>query len=163
MRTVNYSDILRGSAGLAGMNYVPGDATSDIGTGAAYPDLYAMGVVPWAFFVPNKGMIQSALYFDRDNEGLQVDLWLFSQRPANQTDNSAFAVTDDNLLYCVDVIQFIGFRNANTGQISAQNNLGIVYDLGAGGSTIYAVLQARGALNIAQGALPQFQLRILPL
>lgn len=31
MRTVNYSDILRGSAGLAGMNYVPGDATSDVG------------------------------------------------------------------------------------------------------------------------------------
>lgn len=31
MRTVNYSDILRGSAGLAGMNYVPGDAASDIG------------------------------------------------------------------------------------------------------------------------------------
>lgn len=32
MRTVDYSDILRGSAGLAGMNYAPGDATSDVGT-----------------------------------------------------------------------------------------------------------------------------------
>lgn len=32
MRAVDYSDILRGSAGLAGMNYVPGDSLSDIGT-----------------------------------------------------------------------------------------------------------------------------------
>ncbi len=135
----------------------------DIVTGAAYADLDAMGVVPFAFFVPTRGMIQSAYYFDRDDEGLQVDLWLFSQRPVNQTDNGAFVVSDDNLLYCIDVVQFIGFRDANTGQVSPQNNLGIVYDLGAGGSTIYALLQARGALNIAQGSLPQFQLRILPL
>ena len=30
MRTVDYSDILRGSTALAGMNYIPGDSTSDV-------------------------------------------------------------------------------------------------------------------------------------
>lgn len=138
----------------------------DIITGAAYADLDAMGSSGVAITVPRRGVIQSAVYYDLDNEGLQVDLWLFGVNPPAQTDNSAFAVPDINLSSVIDVIQFIGFRNANTGFVSTQNSLGIAYDLGVDSNnndrtTMYAQLQARGALNIAAGSLPQFQLKIL--
>ena len=132
-----------------------------IATGAAYADLDAIGSFPFSFVVPPSGIIQSASDYDRDDEGLQVDLWLFDAPPAQQTDNSAFALADTDLDRVIDVIQFVGFRDAANGQVSTQNGLGIAYNVGAPG-IIYALLQARGALNIAAGALPGFRLRILP-
>ena len=118
-----------------------------------------MGTTAVAIAVPTKGIIQSAVYYDLDDEGLQVDLWLFEIAPANVTANSAFVVSDAQLLDVIDVIQFVGFRDANTGQVSTQNGLGIAYTASTG--FIYALLQARGALNIAAGSLPHFVLRIL--
>ena len=129
-------------------------------TGAAYADLDAMGTVAIRVAVPPSGIIQSAIYFDRDDEGLQVDLWLFDDDVADQVDNDPFALSDGNLLHVLDVISFSSFSNANTGQFSRRNSLGIDYNVPKG--FIWCQLQARGALNIAAGALPIFKLGILP-
>ena len=59
-----------------------------IATGAAYADLDALGLAV-SIDVPISGVIQSATYYDLDDEGLQVDLWLLSDKPTDQTDNSA--------------------------------------------------------------------------
>ena len=132
-----------------------------IGTGAAYADLDSMGTTAFTFTnVPSSGVIESALYFDLDDEGLQVDLWLFNAAPAAQTDNSAFALTDAELQTVIGVISFTSFSDAANGQFSARNGMGLGYVVP--GNTIYAQLQARGALNIAASNLPAFKLLIIP-
>ena len=128
-------------------------------TGAAYADLDAMGTIAFRLKVPKSGIIQSAIYYDLDDEGLQVDLWLLDERPDAQTDNAALAHSDADLLKVIDVIQFAGFRDAANGQVSPQDGLGIAYVAPSG--WLYMQLQARGALNIAAGALPTFKFTIL--
>ena len=143
---------------------VQSDMFSPVGVapGAAYADLDAIGTNAVGLAVPKSGIIQSAIYYDRDDEGLQVDLWLFSEPPAAQTDNGAFTLSDTGLSKVIDVIQFSGFRDATNGQVSTQNGLGIAYvTAAAADGQIYVQLQARGALNIAAGALPAFRLTIL--
>ena len=130
-------------------------------TGAAYADLDAIGTLPVEVAVPQSGTIMSAIYYDLDDEGLQVDLWLFSSRPGVRTENAQFDLSDGELITVIDVIQFVGFRDAASGQVSIQNGLNIAYNLGPS-SSIYIQLQARGALNIAAGSLPAFRLSILP-
>src|SRR5512146_3472264 len=93
-------------------------------TGAAYADKDSMGTSAGSFTVPPDGTIETAIYYDLDDEGLQVDLWLFDTAPAAQTDNSAFAVTDAELQTVIDVISFTSFSDANTGQVSVRRALG---------------------------------------
>ena len=131
-----------------------------IGTGAAYADKDAMGTVAGSIIVPTQGTIETAKYFDLDDEGLQVDLWLFESAPADQTDNAAFSLTDAELQTVIDVISFASFSDAANGQFSIRRALGTCYTSPTG--LIYFQLQARGALNIAASNLPAFQLEILP-
>ena len=100
------------------------------------------------------------MYHDLDDEGLQVDLWIFHEMPQSLgADNAALVAVDMDNLKVVDVIQFTGFRDANASQVSTQNGLGIAYV--APRERLWFQLQARGALNIAAANLPQFTLRIL--
>lgn len=131
-----------------------------IGTGSAYADKDAIGTVATSVTVPQSGTIETAVYYDLDDEGLEVDLWLFTAAPADQTDNSAFALTDAELQTVIDVIPFTTFSDAANGQVSFQHARGASYI--SKGGTIYAQLQARGALNIAAANLPVVELRILP-
>lgn len=131
-----------------------------IATGAAYADKDAIGTVAVRVTVPRSGIIQSATYYDLDDEGLPVDLWLFASPPGAQTDNSAFALNDQDVLAVIDVVQFSGsFFDAVNCQVCTVNGLGIAYV--APLESIWVQLQARGALNIAAGNLPNFRLRIL--
>ena len=129
-----------------------------IATGAAYADLDALGT-HFSFEVPKSGIIQSAIYFDLDDEGLQVDLWLMADAPAVQTDNSAIAFIDHDLIKVVGRLQFIAFGDAANGQFSSLTNIGLAYV--RPNKRMYAQCQARGALNIAAGNLPMFRLTIL--
>lgn len=130
-----------------------------IGTGAAYADLDAIGK-QFSFIVPYSGIIQSAVYYDLDDEGLQVDLWLFNNEPStDQTDNSAFALSDTDLLKVISVIQFSTFRDAANGQVSPKDNIGKAYVIP--NRKMWGALQARGALNIATISLPAFNIQIL--
>lgn len=146
-------------SGSAGVVTTERKTVPGITTGAAYANLDAIGTSFW-FEVPTSGIIESAAYYDLDDEGLQVDLWLFGLSIANQTDNNALVIPDDELVRVLDVLPFAGpFFDANTGQVCTLNGLGIAYSVPDG--RVYAQLQARGALNIAAGNLPVFQLRIL--
>jgi hypothetical protein len=130
-----------------------------LATGAAYQDLDALGQV-FSFVVPPSGIIQSALYYDLDDEGLQVDLLLFRDSPVQQVDNAAVALVDTEVLKAFGRIQFTAFADLATGQFANVNNLGLAY--AANGGRIWAIAQARGALNIAANNLPSFRLVILP-
>ena len=127
-------------------------------TGAAYADLDAIGT-HFRFEVPVSGVIQTAIYYDLDDEGLQVDLWLFEDAITIQTDNSAVALIDQDLVKVIGRLQFIAFGDAANGQFSPLTSLGLAYV--QPNRRMWAQLQARGALNIAAGNLPMFRLTIL--
>ncbi len=129
-----------------------------IGTGSAYADLDAFGTV-FTISVPKSGIIQTALYFDLDNEGLMMDLWLFKGPFLQTADNAALVVSDIDLLSVETVISFSNFKAGNTGQVAVQSGLGIAYVAPDG--VLYCQMQARGAVNIAAANLPSVSLRIL--
>lgn len=135
-----------------------------ITTGAAYADKDQIGSI---FVFPgltrkgiNTGIIQAADYFDLDDEGLQVDLWLYSGPVVLAADNSAHALADSDLIRVVDVIQFTTFYDAANGQFSSVKAIAKPFRT-VQGQSLYASAQARGALNIAALNLPQFRLHIL--
>lgn len=129
-----------------------------IGPAAAYADLDALGTL-FPIMVPVSGIIQTALYYDLDDEGLQVDLWLFDAPVATQTDNAALTLADPDLVKTVGRIQFTSFADAANGQVAIATNLGLAYV--APQRRLYGQVQARGALNIAAGSEPRFTLIIL--
>jgi hypothetical protein len=128
-------------------------------TGAAYADLDALGL-SFFFDVPKSGIIISANYFDLDDEGLQVDLWLLREEPTLQTDNGAMVFQDGDILKVIKRLQFTAFGDANLCQTSELDNIGRAYS--APSRRIWAQAQARGALNIAVLNMPMFSLTILP-
>jgi hypothetical protein len=127
-------------------------------TGAAYTALDAMGTV-FSFDVPASGVIQSANYFDLDDEGLQVDLWLLSARPTLQTDNGALTFSDGDMLSVIKVISFTTFHDAANCQSSEVDNIGRAFVLPA--RKMWAQVQAQGVQNIAANNIPAFSLTIL--
>ena len=129
-----------------------------IGTGAAYADLEALGL-HFFFEVPRSGVIQSAIYYDLDDEGLQVDLWLLSDAPTTQTDNGALTFIDHDLIKVITRIQFMSFADAGNGQFAESKAIGKAYVQPS--RRMWAQCQARGALNIAAGNLPQFRIDFL--
>lgn len=137
----------------------PITSPTGIGTGSAYADKDAMGTTAFSFPVPAEGIIITGTYYDLDDEGLQVDLWLFDEQPSAQTDNSAFTLTDADLQKVIGVIEFTNAKDAVNGQVMQSNGLNIAYK--AKSQLVYAQLQARGALNIASSNLPAFALSIL--
>lgn len=136
------------------VTFVPG-----VVTGAAYQALDALGTA-FAFDVPESGVIQSAVYYDADDEGLQVDLLFFRASPTQQVDNSAVSLPDTELYKALGRVQFTTFADATNGQFSNVNNIGLAYT--APGGKLWAIAQAQGALNIAAGNLPAFRLAVLP-
>ena len=129
-----------------------------IATGAAYADLDALGI-HFSFEVPQSGVIQSAIYYDLDDEGLQVDLWLLDDAPTVQTDNSAIAFIDHDLIKVITRIQFMSFADAANGQFAESKAIGKAYV--QKNKRMWAQCQARGALNIAAGNLPLFRIDFL--
>lgn len=150
---------------VAGRTLTREDTPPGIGTGAAYADLDAIGTVmtfPGVFRANvSSGLLQSARYYDLDDEGLAVDLWLFSRRPAAPTDNSALALSDADLRNVVAVVSFASFADAANGRFSQSGGLGLMVH-GSGGTDLYGIAQARGALNIAASNLPVFAIDVVP-
>lgn len=134
-----------------------------IGVAAAYADADALGT---GFTIPlpdgaRSGLLSSALYLDRDDEGLAIDLAIYSRPLATvPTDNSAFAPADTDSDYLVAVVQFTTFLNWGSHQTSFESNLGALFECERPG-LLYGYLIARGALNIAAGNLPRFRLGFL--
>jgi hypothetical protein len=136
-----------------------------ITTGAAYADGDCLGTL---MEFPNllrsgksSGLLHTALYFDLDDEGLQVDLHLFS-RPilSPGADNAAFTPSDSEVLAYLGTLTFTSFFNLGANQVSMLTNVGIA--LQSSGTSVWGHLVARGALNIAANNLPVLRLAVLP-
>lgn len=136
-------------------------------TGAAYADADAIGTL---IEFPNlltlnpytntySGMLHSALYFDLDDEGLQVDLHLFGRRITDGTDNSAYAPTDADVRAYLGTVSFTAFFNLGANQVSVVTGIGL--PLVSTSSSVFGQAVARGALNIAAENLPEFSLTVL--
>lgn len=146
---------------VGGKTYItPIFSIPGIVTGAAYADLDAMGVA-FSIAVPYSGVIQTAIYYDLDDEGLQLDLWLLDSQPAIQTDNSALAFTDSDLQKVIpgSPLRFTTFADAANGQTSSLSNIGAGYCNPT--RRLWIQAQARGALNIAASSEPRFRFVIL--
>lgn len=139
-----------------------------IGTGAAYQDGDVMGTIiefP-GLFRPNinSGILYAARLIDLDDEGLQIDLHLFSRSIASPgADNAAFSPTDaDVATSYVGTLEFTSFSNFGSNQVSMAKNVGFdVWSFAPNGS-LFGHAVTRGASNIAAGNLPMFQLSVLP-
>lgn len=131
----------------------------NVSLASAYQALDALGTV-FAFDVPESGVILSAVYYDLDDEGLQVDLLLFDESPRQQVDNGAVSMPDTEVTKAIGRIQFTTFADLAISQFSTVTNVGLAYT--AAGGKLWAQAVAQGALNIAAGALPAFRLVILP-
>lgn len=135
-----------------------------IGTAAAYADGEAFGT---AFILHNvfraerpSGWITGARLADLDDEGIQIDVALFSAPIAAPTDNSAFAPTDVELATCVGVVSIDTFANWSVNQYgqSSAAPMHVVAD----GPNLYAACISRGAPNIAAGAIPILTIYVTP-
>lgn len=127
----------------------------------AFTDKDAFGTI-FAIDVPKSGIIQSALWFDLDDEGLAMDVWLFREPFTPTTDNAAFAISDADLLKVEGVISFAttDFRDAANNQLAHRGGIAISYVAPDG--RLYCQAVARGAVDIAAGKSPQFSMRIIP-
>lgn len=136
----------------------------DIGTGAAYADKDQLGSLMeiGGIVRPEKrtGLLHTALYYDLDDEGLQVDFHLFRRKVTLAADNAAFSLADGDLLHWIGTLQFTAFFDFANGQGSQLANVGLALDLPT--ETLYIAAQARGALNIAAGNLPRLAIAVLP-
>lgn len=147
--------------------FTPPRTVPGIGTGAAYADGDIMGTVIEFpnVFRPERlsGILLGGIYYDLDDEGLQVDLHL-SARPfatSPGADNAAFTVLDADLLAIRATCTF-----ATTAFFNFANNQ-IAYDfrtqpIFSDSTSLWGYVVARGALNIAAGNLPAFSLCLLP-
>lgn len=135
-----------------------------IGTGAAYAALDQIGTL---FRFPDvtrpgvqTGVLHAACYYDLSDQGIQVDLWLFSAPVTLAADNAAFVLSDADLLKVEYVVQFTDFNDANTGQYSVVPSIGYPFRT-VGGTSLYAAVQSRGTPTITAAMLPHFRLAVL--
>jgi hypothetical protein len=107
----------------------------------------------FSFSAPSRGHIREVRFHDRDNEGLNKELWLFDSPVALAADNAAFALADADLLRVIGVLLFSTWYTATNNQIGFSPNIPAMYDLGDG-TKIWGALKTKGADDIAAGSEP---------
>lgn len=128
-----------------------------IGTAAAYAAADAFGT-RFVITVPVEGTIATVVFRDYDDEGLTKELVLFNRDFTETADNSAFAVSDADLVNCVGVVSISTFYNFSSNQIGVA--LPALYYVAPYG-TLWAQFVTRGADNIAAGAIPDFSMVVV--
>lgn len=88
-----------------GLVAIPG-----IGVAAAYADADAFGTI-FTIVVPPVGSIAQVLMYDMDDEGVATDIVICDAPFTATADNSAFAVSDTDLLKVVGVISISTFTD----------------------------------------------------
>lgn len=100
------------------------------------------------------GVVRSVLFQDRDDVYPKVHLILFSTTTASTTltDNSALVVDDSDLDKIVGIVTCATADytiDANTGRVAFKKDANIYFDLPAGATTLYGLVQAGGPWNAA--------------
>lgn len=127
-----------------------------IGTGAAYATGEAFGT-KFKIAIPEKGIIDTVIMLDLDDEGIETELWLFRENFTATTDNNAFAISDIDLLNLECVIGITNFANAANNQVGINNGLGLAYS--APNGVLWCQCVTRGTPNIAALNIPRVALR----
>lgn len=137
---------------VIGPAQVPG-----IGTAAAYLTGDAFGL-SFSFATPRIGTISNVTFLDLDDEGIIKELVLFKSEFTATADNSAFSVSDADLLNCITVIEIVDFFDYGS------NRVGIAtpaFSYVAPKGRLYGQFVTRGADNIAAGSIPRFIITVV--
>ena len=129
-----------------------------VGAAVAYTANDAFGTLQ-RIEVPASGIIQSVRFFDLDDEGLNMELLLFSQQPAAETDNDPISVADNELAKLECSILIDTWRDLIDNQVGVEDNLGIAYT--APKRELWAQWVSRGAPTIAATAIPLWSMIML--
>ena len=109
--------------------------------------------------VPKSGIIQSVRFYDKDDEGLNMELLLFRELPGAQTDNAAIAVADIDLPLIEASILIDTWRDLLDNQVGIEDALDIAYT--APNGELWAQWVSRGGPTIAAAAMPEWGMTIL--
>jgi hypothetical protein len=129
--------------------YASGDA---FGTLIKFSDVFRAG--------KNSGTIVKAIFYDLDDEGVAIDMPLYSQPITITADNSANAATDQDSLSCVGVVQIGTFFDLGGQQIGQADNLPMWVQ--STGVDLWTQLIVRGSPTIAAGSVPSVSLTVVP-
>ena len=128
-----------------------------IGAGAfAANDAFGTGGV---ISVPRSGIIDTAILYDFDDEGSQIDILLFNREPAQEVSDAAISISDADLANLVDVLEFATFVDLINNRVSISRGRGVAYSAPVGRLWFQAV--TRATPTIAAGKSPGFRLIIL--
>ncbi|MCK9602593.1 MAG: hypothetical protein M0R06_26335 [Sphaerochaeta sp.] len=129
--------------------HADGDA---LGTMITFPDVFRAERC--------SGVIVGAFILDLDNEGLQVDLPIFTRAFTATADDSAFTPSDTDMLACRAVLEIYTFSNWGANQFGrwVDNPIWINGE----SVNLYTQVVARGAINIAAGADPYVGIVVVP-
>ena len=127
------------------------------GIGAGAEDANdAMGLLT-RVAVPKRGVLISGTYFDLDDEGSQVDLEIFNEKPTQIADNAAWTCSDVDVVNLIHELSFVSFDDHITqSQTSEVTSINKAYTAPGGFFWIQAVCRAICTIAVA----PRFQIQI---
>lgn len=136
----------------------PAEVSFTPGTGE-YADGDVIGGLLTFVFNANQGRIVTVLLVENDNEGAEVDLFLFSEQPSTIADNAAFAPT------IADMQKLVRKVALPAASYFTENSLkGIQVDMTPGlpfwTDTMYGYLVANGGAHTF-GASKTIQIRLI--
>lgn len=123
-----------------------------IGLAAAYANGDAFGTT-FQITAPPVGKIVEVKFFDLDFEGIDKEIWCFSEPPTEQTDNAAFSVADTDIVNVIAVFVISTWRTATASKVGFTANTPADYVLP--GDILYCQIKTLGTDNIAAGAEPR--------
>lgn len=110
--------------------------------------------------VPRNGTIQTGVYLDKDDEGIETELIIFNKSIVRVADHDPFGVSDGDLDSLVGHISFSTFLDLINNQSSTASGLFLTYTAPAG--RLWVQMVTRGTPTIAAANMPQFRLTIVP-
>lgn len=113
----------------------------------------------FSFDVPYAGTIEVAVMLDKDDEGIETDLVLFTEDFTEIADNAAFDLSDADLEKFLSTISFATFKNFGLNQSSTAAAIGLAYI--APQRKLWAQMVTRGGPTIAAGVIPEVRLTII--
>lgn len=134
---------------------------------SAYEDGDVMGgVMTFSGLNPGGGVIHTITIFDRDAEGLALDLYFFTQTPPDSiTDQAAFAMSSDNQALWLGkvTISAADWTDVGSDSEATLRNVGLAIPAtGQPDGNLFVVMVARGAQNFAAATDVELGLTILP-
>ena len=145
------SGLIRGEYFETRVYQIPG-----IGTAAAYAALDGFGTELRIPDVPTHWMLTQIDYFDPDDEGLLMRVWLANETlGVTSADNDALVIPDANLRRLRGApVAISAYGDANTGQIGSVTSIDRLMYTPTG---LFVQMQSGDVPNIAAGALPSIR------